>query len=419
MTSLTDINHIDLAKNIIAAYWPYIGGMAPIAATAVFSYIRRPKPASRESDPSYFTEEEFLTPPLARPAYSDRMAYVLAEMSALAYYRFEGQDGFIEDAVQQVLEQSFTERLDVRQFLDQFSTDLVSGRHLSLDTFSNVLRNSGFSLVDVLDIGETQGFICKRDVPEEAPYLVLAFRGTEKKVSDWLTDARCIPTVEGKTKVHTGFWDAFTKYLDAEGKTVEARVKEILERPETKNEQGASLPLFITGHSLGGALALLATKLIAPDATGACYTFGAPRIGNYEFFRLIKTPVYRIVNSADVVPRVPPGAVMVMLTHAVRAISWLTWFIRPVSSLFDKFEAFLDKLNGYRHYGDQRYLTDVAEGRFDTTRLLANPPMIDRIMWMWRHLANSLFVPVQSHSMNIYRKKLASIANDRNRVRRS
>ena len=416
MTSLIDMNYIDLTKNFIGAYWPYIGGLVPVAATGVFSYIRRPKSASRDAAPSYFTEAEFLTPPLARPAYSDRMAYVLAEMSALAYYQFEGQGGFIEDAVQQALERNLTERLDVRQFLDQFSTDLMSGRHLSLDAFKNVLGNSGFSLVDVINIGETQGFVCKRNVPDEAPYLVLAFRGTEKKVSDWLTDARCIPTVEGKTKVHTGFLDAFTKNIDAAGKTVEATVREILNQPEAKDGQDAPLPLFITGHSLGGALALVATKLIAPDVTGACYTFGAPRIGNYEFFRFIKTPVYRIVNSADVVPRVPPGAVMVILTHAVRAVSWLTGFVRPVSFLFDKLEEFLDKLNGFRHYGDQRYLTDVAEGRFDTARLLTNPPMIDRIMWMWRHLSNSFFVPVQSHSINIYRKKLASIANDRNRV---
>ena len=61
--------------------------------------------------------------------------------------------------------------------------------------------------------------------------------------------------------------------------------------------------------------------------------------------------------------------------------------------------------------------TITAEGRFDTVRLLTNPPAIDRLMWMGRHISSSLLVPVKSHSMSIYRKKLASIANDRNRVR--
>ena len=411
------MNVIEFAKQFIGDYWPYVSGVVvPAVATAIFSHIRRPKATARDAGP-YFTEAELLMPPLARPAYSDRMAYVLAEMSDLAYYQFEGQGGFIEDAVQNALDLNLTEGQDIRQFLDRFSTDLMSGRRLSLDGFRNVLANSGFSLVDVIDIGETQGFVCKRNVAEEPPYLVLAFRGTEKKVSDWLTDARCVPTVEGKTKAHTGFLDAFTKNVDSEGRSVEEVVREILDRREAKDDLGTPLPLFITGHSLGGALALLATKRIAPDVNGACYTFGAPRIGNYEFFRFIKTPVYRVVNSSDVVPQVPPGAVMLLLTHAAKGASWLTGFVPPVSSLFDKLEELFDKLNGYRHYGDLRYLTDVAEGRFDTVRLLTNPPAIDRVMWVGRHLSNSLLVPVKSHSMSIYRKKLATVANDRNRVR--
>ena len=76
-------------------------------------------------------------------------------------------------------------------------------------------------------------------------------------------------------------------------------------------------------------------------------------------------------------------------------------------------EAFLDKLNGY----GQRYLTDIAEGRFDTVRLLTSPPAIEGVMWAGRHISNSFLVPVKSHSMSIYRKKLASIANDRDRIR--
>ena len=135
---------------------------------------------------------------------------------------------------------------------------------------------------------------------------------------------------------------------------------------------------------------------------------------NYEFFRRIKTPVYRIVNSSDIVPRVPPGAGMIILVGIAKAISWATSFLPVVSSPFDKVEEFLDKLNGYRHYGDLRYLSDVGEGKFQHVRLLFNPPLIDRIVWMWRRLGKSLFVPIKSHNMNIYRKKLMYIANDRN-----
>ena len=404
------------AKEFISGYWPHVSGGAVAAAatvgTALFAYIRRPKSSPTEAGP-YFTDAALLSPPLTRPAYSDRMAYVLAEMSDLAYYQFEGQRGFVDDAVENAMSLDLTDDTNVREFLEKFSTELMSGRRLQLGSMKKVLSNSGFSLLDVIDINETQGFACKRIAENEPPYLVLAFRGTEKKISDWLTDARCVPTVEGRSKVHSGFLEAFAVKEDADGKTVKDAVEDILAGDEAKDENGEPLPLFITGHSLGGALALLATKLVAPDVNGACYTFGAPRVGNYEYFRFLKTPVYRIVNSSDIVPRVPPGAVMMGLVLLVQGISWLTRFAPPLSAAFDKLEEFLDKLNGYRHFGDLRYLSDVAEGRFDTVRLLSNPPAIDRVVWMWKRVAKSFFVPVRSHGMSIYRKKLQHIANAR------
>ena len=411
-----DESLLTTAWTLICDYVPIILGGSVVTFVVrgiALAYVRRPKSKTSEAS-RYFTDEKLLAPPLTRPAYSDRMAYVLAEMADLAYYQFEGKGGVIDDAVKEALSLNLTKDADVRTFLDRFSTELMSGRHLSLKSLQDILRNSGFSLLDVFDIDETQGFVCKRDIDGEPPYLVLAFRGTEKKVSDWLTDARCIPTVVGKTKVHTGFLEAFTKKKDATGRTVKQVVKEILDRQDARDESGKPLPIFITGHSLGGALALLATKLVTPDVNGACYTFGAPRTGNYEYFRRIKTPVYRIVNSADIVPRVPPGPIMIALRGAVQAISWLTDFMPGVARLFDKVEEFLDGLKGYRHYGDLRYLSDVSEGRFHEVRLLLNPPAADRVVWAFRRMARSFFVPLKSHNMYIYRQKLWHVANDRN-----
>ena len=409
-----DISILTDVCEFIVDYWHISSGVAFLSvSTAILAYLRRPKSSTSKIGP-FFTDRKLLSPPLTRPAYSDRMAYVLAEMSDLAYYQFEGQSDLVDDAVKNLQSLNLTAGAGIRELLDKFSADLMSGRRLSLKFLTDILGNSGFSLLEVINVVETQGFACKRNVPNEPPYLVLAFRGTEKKVSDWLTDARCVPTVVGKAKVHTGFIEAFTKNTDPRGKTVKEVVEGILQCPEAQDENQKPLPLFITGHSLGGALALLATKLVASDVNGACYTFGGPRIANYEFFRRIKTPVYRIVNSSDIVPRVPPGAGMSILVGIAKAISWATSFLPVVSSLLDKVEEFLDKLNGYRHYGDLRYLSDVGEGKFQHVRLLFNPPLIDRIVWMWRRLAKSLFVPIKSHNMNIYRKKLMYIANDRN-----
>ncbi len=288
-------------------------------------------------------------------------------------------------------------------------------RNLSDDFLIDLLKKSGFDLLKTIDVAETQGFVCRRNVPDEPSYIVIAFRGTEKKFSDWLTDARAIPTSMGKTKVHTGFMEAFSVITDQDGQTVEDRVKSIINAPEVKDGDGKPLPLFITGHSLGGALALLATKLLASNINGACYTFGAPRLANYEYFAKLKTPVYRIVNSSDIVPRVPPGAANIVFVGLAKLFAWSTGFIPAISAQFNKLEILLDKLNGYRHYGDLRYLTDVADGRFSDVKMLRNPPAIDRAIWFWRHLATSLYLPLNNHSMSVYRKKLYQVANNRNR----
>ena len=405
---------LDSITGLTTNYWHILAPIVPIVGVAIHAFRRRPKSSPAPAD-GYFTDTKLLSPPLTRPAYSDRMAYVLAEMSDLAYFQFEGQIGLVEDTLLQAKSLNLSTDVDIRKFLDEFSANLMDGRRLNLKSFSGVLEKSGFQLLDIIHVAETQGFVCKRTVANEPPYLVLAFRGTEKKVSDWLTDARCMPTMEGNAKVHTGFLEAFDGNTNGNGRTAKQVVKDVLDGPEAKDNEGRLLPLFITGHSLGGALALLATKLVAPDINGACYTFGAPRVANYEYFRFLKTPVYRVVNSADVVPRVPPGAVMNVLADIAKGLAWLTSLFPPIASLFHKLESFLDKLNGYRHFGDQRYLADVAEGRFQEVRLLTNPPAIDRIVWAWRRVGKSLLVPVKSHSMNIYRQNLRHLANTRNR----
>ena len=409
---------LELLLDFLSGYWPQLtaaGVALPAIGTAVRAFIRHPK-SSPSTAGDFLSADRLLLPPLARPAYSDRMAYVLAELADLAYYRFE--DGsFLSAAVAEAEGKETT--AEMTTFLNQFSIELLGNRRdLGTQFLDGLLQDRGFRLLDVIDIDNTQGFVCKRDVADEPSYVVLAFRGTEEDVGDWLTDARCVPIVHDETKVHRGFHEAFTVTSNGSRNTVEKKVREILDTPAVCDSNGNRLPLFVTGHSLGGALALLATKMVVPDVDGACYTFGAPRVANYEYFADVKTPVYRVVNSSDVVPRVPPGAFMIMLIGIIRGGSWLLRFAPPVAALFDKLEALLDKLNGYRHFGDLRYLSDVAEGRFHDVRLLANPPAFDRVMWMWKRIAKTLFIPIHSHNMAIYRNKLRHIASERNRSAR-
>src|SRR5512147_87652 len=158
---------------------------------------------------AYFGANELLSnPPVCRAAYSDRMAWVLASMAQLAYEKFE--DG--GKAKTLLLEK------------------LAGGKFTWVNGF-------------VSPETDTQAFLA---VKEDRSYAVLAFRGTEvTKKKDLITDAKAsmVSTIEGR--VHKGFVNAY----ESVEKEIIANVSKL-----------PGVPLYITGHSLGAALATLATQ---------------------------------------------------------------------------------------------------------------------------------------------------------------
>ena len=116
---------------------------------------------------------------------------------------------------------------------------------------------------------------------------VLVFRGTTN-LRDWWTNLRVAPTAwQSSGLVHRGFAHALAKVWPQALAAVEA----------------LCLPTMVTGHSLGGALATLACSLHPFVAT---YTFGAPRVGDADFWQTLRGPLFRVVNDRDVVPTLPP-----------------------------------------------------------------------------------------------------------------
>jgi triacylglycerol lipase len=385
--------------------------------TGFISYQRRPKKISQGG--SYFNDEDLLKPPMARPAYSDRMSYVLAEMSALAYFEFEGAAGVLDETVENFLkinaDVKSDSELQVRALLKKFRDESLVKTIDSEKFLKGILKEADFVLLETINIKNTQAIVCKRVKSGELPYIVVAYRGTEMNIDDWLTDINAEPAddTEPGIKVHKGFWEALNKNKDGDDKTVLDRVQDRLDSKEARDGK-KRLPCFFTGHSLGGALALITSREKALDINGACYTFGAPRVANYDYFQNMKTPVFRVVNSSDIVPRVPPGAPMGIFLKIIQGLGWLTKFIPVAREPLKWLEERVDKLNGYRHHGDLRYLTDVKGGLYKDVHLVSNPPMIDRVWWMWQHIRESFFAPVKSHGMAIYRNKLLYLAVSRN-----
>jgi triacylglycerol lipase len=123
---------------------------------------------------------------------------------------------------------------------------------------------------------------------------VLAFRGTEpSELSDVLADLNAIPRgAMTHGLVHSGFRNECDKLWD-----------EIVKH-HGKGHQDKTM--YITGHSLGAAMATIATSRfeeVRPVAQ--LTTFGSPRVGTRKFVKNISTPHMRYVNNNDIVTKVP------------------------------------------------------------------------------------------------------------------
>lgn len=344
-----------------------------------------------------------LKPPVQRAAYSDRTAWQMAILAELAYIKFEeGQSLDYVGLARQLIETTSIEDIASRlkEVRESFATPPKDGE----DRLRTVLEAAGFELVGrpffnmTLDwFKNTEGYVAKYTGGPK-PFAVLAIRGTTSP-QDWINNAKVdMDELKDGRKVHSGFKAAF---FDAEPQM----------RTLLKDVEG--LPLFITGHSLGGAVAVMATWYFDRDDLAACYTFGAPRVGNHAFNDGFHTPIYRVVNAFDPVPLVPPsGHLVSVLKFIVRTIGKvilegpLAWF-----------EAWLKKNQGYRHAGDLRHMTAGkmdADGRYPTVKFYTHFGVLDRINRLWQLVTTGQLKRLDKyHDMSIYRRKLRARARKR------
>ncbi|MGC3988372.1 MAG: lipase family protein [Chthoniobacteraceae bacterium] len=158
--------------------------------------------------------------------------------------------------------------------------------------------------------GDTEGFVAADDQK-----IILAYRGSEAPkspdgIQDWLRNFSAVP-VELSHYANNGPFNAQVHEGFANGvHNVIAPIVNAL----WKLDAGRNLPLFITGHSLGGALALINAIIFTYDShlkrpIQGLYTYGQPRAAGpglcTNFGREIGGRYQRIVNNLDIVPRVP------------------------------------------------------------------------------------------------------------------
>ncbi|ATA22543.1 lipase (class 3) [Gibbsiella quercinecans] len=123
----------------------------------------------------------------------------------------------------------------------------------------------------------------------------LAFRPVNSELCD-IDKTQCSSLLPAG-KVHDGFWSGYSRVC----KKFEAELSE-LEKLIKIND------LFICGHSLGGALALIQSAYLQNDDP-VLYTYGMPRTFTKDAVEQLSSIThYRHVNDNDPIPAVPPEA---------------------------------------------------------------------------------------------------------------
>ena len=150
---------------------------------------------------------------------------------------------------------------------------------------------------------------------------IVTFRGTEwggkKGFTDLMSDLQfeMVPFLGSKNNahVHRGFLEAFEETLDP-GTGLTSYVDSLWRSGDAKQ-------VLFTGHSLGGALATVASAFHrgryetpgivnekkTAQAKTPLFTFGAPRTGNPDFISLLPEETYRFVTKGDPIPYLPPN----------------------------------------------------------------------------------------------------------------
>jgi len=206
------------------------------------------------TDYDYFQNRQWVPFDYRASAFSPVNAWWLAEASTLVYAD--------EAYVRQRFSQAGLERI---KFFNRAGTQCF------------VAGNSRFAIVAFRG-----SQIWKRDGRFDPSQIIADFKtNIDIRLADWPLGGR----------VHSGFKAALEEVWN-----------DLL--PEIRQHQERGAKIWVTGHSLGAALATLAADRLQ-DVQGL-YTYGSPRVGDQGFQESFRPKTFRLVNGSDIVAGVPP-----------------------------------------------------------------------------------------------------------------
>jgi triacylglycerol lipase len=162
--------------------------------------------------------------------------------------------------------------------------------HFALPT----LHAAGLRAMQCVTGKSTQAYLAEGD-----GFVLAAFRGTriDNLTSFVINMANNLkfslqPAADASGQVHRGFQDSLDEVWPRVG-------------PALRKYRDAGLHLWLTGHSLGAAMAALAAARLG-GGVHLC-TFASPRVGDDDFAASLGAAhLARFVYDDDVIPRIPP-----------------------------------------------------------------------------------------------------------------
>ena len=223
-----------------------------------------------------------------------------------------------------------------------------------------IFSQLGFNQYKFLEHNDAEGHLAASDTE-----VIITCRGTQpNQPSDLLADLNAFPKTNGTGWVHKGFRREARKLLP-----------EVLAWAEKHKGKD----IYVTGHSLGAAMALYLVQELefAGHSHVELYIYASPRLGNEEYIAQIKSPHWRFVNCNDLVTHVPPQAL------------------------------------GFEHYGELCYINFYGNIR----PLSTYQRFKDRLRAHWHDLKNfRLFDGIQDHLMTGYITKLEKIRDSGQKI---
>jgi len=211
----------------------------------------------------------------------------------------------------------------------------------SIATFLHVLSGSAYErstsrrnqCLDPLEIRSTSTKILGDLVESNIGHhrhgrglIVLFFPGTHDErqlVHEWLKSK----DVAFYDVPNARVLDYFREAVDKMWKYVSEHVKKLI-------KDCPKCAIYFTGHSLGGALALLTLArflnegILTENSNLNVYTFGSPRVGNRNFARWLENfhiPIFRVVHSKDIVVHLPCCQTGLFLDCVEKSGSFSPW----------------------------------------------------------------------------------------------